>query len=59
MNKLKQIFKDLVANTRRQWLAEMVYKYGVCTPSIWATLGYASKAEFEQDLLQSVKEYDK
>ncbi|TFH92195.1 hypothetical protein [Vibrio ouci] len=59
MNKLKQIFKDLVATTRRQWLAEMVYKYGVRTPSTWSTLGYGSKAEFEQDLRQSVKEDDK
>lgn len=59
MNKLKQIFKALVVNTRRQWLADMVYKYGVRTPSTWATLGYESKAEFEQDLRQSVKEDDK
>lgn len=50
MNRFTQAIKQLIINTRKQWINEMVYGYRISGAQVWQYYGYQSREEFKDDI---------
>ncbi len=52
MKKFMLQIQQLVTNTRREWIKEVLYNYQITSKNLWRYYGYHSPNEMKQDLKQ-------
>ncbi|GAM58197.1 hypothetical protein JCM19232_3658 [Vibrio ishigakensis] len=50
MTKFTRKIITLIAETRKQWIKELVYGYRISGTDVWEYYGYQSKEELVKDL---------
>lgn len=50
MKKLMLQIDQLIYDTRRQWMKEVLYNYQIRSKNLWRYYGYDSSIEMEYDL---------
>lgn len=51
MEKLYQVIRRLVSNTRREWIYTLLVTYGYSGSRDWKVFGYQSLQEFNQEMV--------
>lgn len=50
MNKFMTNIHQLITNTRKMWIREIVYEYRISNKDLWKYYGYRSPNEMKSDL---------
>ncbi|KAB0285348.1 hypothetical protein F2P58_22775 [Vibrio fortis] len=52
MKQLRLQLNQLLSDTRREWMREVLYNYRLTNKKLWYYYGYQSSNEMKEDLLQ-------
>lgn len=52
MKQLRLQLNQLLSDTRREWMREVLYNYRLTNKKLWYYYGYHSSNEMKEDLLQ-------
>ncbi|MDK9762470.1 hypothetical protein KI743_10690 [Vibrio sp. D420a] len=52
MKQLRLQLNQLLSDTRREWMREVLYNYCLTNKKLWYYYGYQSSNEMKEDLLQ-------
>jgi hypothetical protein len=52
MKQLRFQLNQLLSDTRREWIQEVLYNYRLTNKKLWYYYGYQSSNEMKEDLLQ-------
>ena len=56
MKQLRLQINQLINDTRREWMREVLYNYRITNKKLWYYYGYQSSNKMKEDLLQEGSE---